>query len=306
MGSPEKRLEDIVKGLSPEEKAKLVIEDLFRKEPVLTASNRYKMLDALSDDEGRRYNAVLDRFEKLKSNAMTLGHLVDRARRQLLMRDRALWYERALVELEEAIVFDPAVANPFLMKNANLEPGRPLVLQVPLATLRLGVWGKKGRSPVGNASGVQLDERVVEALGLHIGRVRQIAGEMKAVYQYIVEASRSVGLDFMEGLATMIVKQIAEYDRPLIEDLLQGEDGDRKEKWWPNESIFPVERRWALVWEEIEENEETARRVRRDPDDWVPVSYDREIEELDGRFLEVMKDEAASWTERERPVRGAG
>src|SRR3972149_4421050 len=112
MGSPEKRLEDIVEGLSPEEKAKLVIEDLFRKEPVLTPWNRHKMLGAMSDDEGRRYNTVLDRFKDLKSNAMTLEQLADEARRHLLMRDRILWYERALVEVEEAIVFDPAMANP--------------------------------------------------------------------------------------------------------------------------------------------------------------------------------------------------
>ena len=306
MGSPDKRLEDIVKGLSPEEKAKLVIEDLFRKEPVLTPWNRHKMLGAMSDDEGRRYNAVLDRFEKLKSNIRTLGHLADRARRHLLMRDRALWYERALVELEEAIVFDPDVANPLLVKNANLEPGRPLVLRVPLVTLRLGVWGKKGRSPAGKRSGVQLDERVVEALSVHKAHLCQLAGEIKAVYRYIVEESRAAGLDFMEGLAKMIVRPIAEYDRPLIEDLLQGDNGKWKDKSSERESIFPVERRWALVWEEVEENEETARRIRKDPEGWMPVSYESEVQELDGRFLEVMMDEAASWTERERPVRGAG
>ena len=294
MGSPEKRLEDIVKGLSPEEKAKLVIEDLFRKEPVLTLWNRYKMLDAMSDDEGRRYNSVLDRFEKLKSNARTLGYLADRARRQLLMRDRILWYERALVEVEEAIVFDPDVANPLLVKNSNLKPGKPLVLLVPFATVRLGVWGKRERSPVGRTSGVELDELVVETLDLHVGRVRQIAGEMKAVHAYIVEASRAVGLDFMEGFASMVVRQVSEYDRPLIDDLLEKKwRDDDEDRSWQRESVFPVDKRWALVWEEIEENQETARRIREDPEDWMPVSFEDDVQKLSGRFLEMMKEQAA-------------
>ncbi len=38
MGSLEKRLEDIVEALSPEEKARLVIENLFREQPALSPS----------------------------------------------------------------------------------------------------------------------------------------------------------------------------------------------------------------------------------------------------------------------------
>lgn len=42
----------------------------------------------------------------------------------------------------------------------------------------------------------------------------------------------------------------------------------------------------------LEEDAETARRVRADPEGWVAVSYDEEWHDLRGRFLEMMKDEA--------------
>ncbi len=83
------------------------------------------------------------------------------------------------------------------------------------------------------------------------------------------------------------------YDRPLIEDLLESGVGEDSEKYWRRQSIFPVERRWALVWEEVQENEETARRIRANPQDWVPVSFDQDVEELTPRFLDLMREEAA-------------
>ncbi len=38
--------------------------------------------------------------------------------------------------------------------------------------------------------------------------------------------------------------------------------------------VFPVEERCALVWEEVEEDQETARRMREDPEGWHPPSVD--------------------------------
>ena len=34
---------------------------------------------------------------------------------------------------------------------------------------------------------------------------------------------------------------------------------------------------------------ETARRIRDDPDGWVPASYDQEMDELGGRLLQALK-----------------
>ena len=61
-------------------------------------------------------------------------------------------------------------------------------------------------------------------------------------------------------------------------------------------SVFPVEPRWALVWEDIEENLETARRVRQDPESWVPVSFEAEYQELDEGFLDMMTAEVLRTT----------
>ena len=292
MTSPEKRLQEIINRLSPEEKARLAIEDALRQEPVLSPSDCHRMVRALSSQEGTRYNRVIDRYQSLLANLRLLTLLVDEARRQLLLRDRILWFERALIELDEAIVFDPGVSDALLVENPNLKPGQPLTLRLSLGTVRLGVWGRKKRSPFGKAGGVQLHERMVEALELHIGRVRQLAGDVKAMYGYLVEESRAIGLDFAEGFATGVVRQISDYDRPLLEDLLdERKDGAPPIDAWRRESVFPVAKARALVWEEIEEDAETARRIRDDPDDWVPASYDKEMQNS-GQLLEVLKGEA--------------
>lgn len=287
MSSGEKRLDDIIKGLSPEEKARLVIEDLFREKPVLSPANCRRMLDEMSPEEGRRYNAVVERHETLKRNVRTLSHLAEGAKTQLLMRDRILWFYRALVEVEQAIIFDADVAGPLLVENTNLKPGRPLTLRVPFADMSLGVWGRKKRWPVGKASGVRLDERVIEALDIHTRRIRQIAGEMKALHRYMVEESRALELEYIEGFCSMVVRQVSDHDRPLLQEM-----GKTVEQGHHRDSLFPVDNRWALVWEEVEEDAETARRVRADPEGWVVVSYEEEWHDLRDRFLEVMKDEA--------------
>jgi hypothetical protein len=287
MSSGEKRLDDIIKALSPEDKARLAIEDLFREKPVLSPANCRRMLAEMSPEEGRRYNAVVERHETLKGNVRMLSHLAEGAKKQLLMRDRILWFYRALVEVEEAIIFDPDVAGPLLVENTNLKLGRPLTLRVLFADVSLGVWGRKQRLPVRNASGVRLNERVIEALGMHTGRIRQIAGEMKALHRYMVEESRALELEYIEGFCSMVVRQVSDHDRPLLQEM-----GKTVEQGHHRDGLFPVDDRWALVWEEVEEDAETARRVRADPEGWVAVSHDEEWHDLRGRFLDIMKDEA--------------
>jgi len=96
----ERRLEDIVKSLSPEEKASLGIEDMFRPESVLSPSNFRKMLQALSPEEGRRYNTFMERFHTLRRNLLTFNSMREELLRLLLHRDRLLWYYAALMYLE--------------------------------------------------------------------------------------------------------------------------------------------------------------------------------------------------------------
>jgi hypothetical protein len=54
-------------------------------------------------------------------------------------------------------------------------------------------------------------------------------------------------------------------------------------------------------WEEIEEYPETAKRIREDPEGWVPVSYEEEIEDVGGRFREIMKEQAERGLGRDEP-----
>ena len=149
-----------------------------------------------------------------------------------------------------------------------------------LPRIRLGVWGKQ-RLPVGKESGAQLNERVIEALEAHVRRVREMAAELKAIHRYAVEESRALELDFLEGYANVAVRQVSEYDRPLIEDLMSNDGGASDSP----QSLFPTERRWALVWEDVQENPETARRIREDPEGWVPVSYQQDVEQIGDCFV---------------------
>ncbi len=284
-----KRLKDATTGLSPEEKARLAIEDIFRGEPVLPSPERHRLLDAMSNEEGRRYNAVLARYETTKRHVTVLSRLVDALREQLLLRDRILWFQRALLEAEDRLLFEPTTGRALLVDNPNLKPGQPLILELTLASMKLGVWGRK-RCPVGKATGVELHDRIIEALEIHARRIRDLAADVKAVYRHIVEESQELGLGFIAGYASLLVDQVSGYDR-----LLPGkaEDGalEGVAKWDIGECIFPVERRWALIWQEVEENAETARRIREDPEDWWPSAYDHDRQFRD-RFLEMAKERA--------------
>ena len=52
MASVEKRLQDIIKGLGPENKARLVIENVYRAEPTLSPAEIRRMLLVLGSEEG--------------------------------------------------------------------------------------------------------------------------------------------------------------------------------------------------------------------------------------------------------------
>ncbi|HZA23901.1 MAG TPA: hypothetical protein VFA32_15085 [Dehalococcoidia bacterium] len=278
-----KRLEDIIEGLSPVDKARLVIEDHLRDKPVLFPVDRRKMLTAIGPEEGRRYNSVVDRYHILKDNLDALSSLADDVKMKLLHRDRLLWYRDALKRLEEAIVFGKA-AKPLLIDNPNLKAGKPLEIRTLFATFRLGVWGRKNRFPFPKEGSVELTEEFLEALDLPVARIRATAGELKAVYRYIIEEARSLGLETAEGRAVFVLRRIVEYDRPTAKDILQGEAAELARG-----AILPVDERWALVWEEIAENPETAKRIREDPQGWMPICYEQDLAELPDDMVDYLR-----------------
>jgi hypothetical protein len=278
-----KRLEDMIKGLSPEDKARLVIEDLLRDKPVLSPVDRRKMLAAMGPEEGRRYNALVDRHRILQHNMGTLDLLADDVKMKLLHRDRLLWYRDALKRMEEAIVFGKA-AKPLLIDNPNLKAGKPLEIRTLFATFRLGVWGRKNRFPFPRDGSVELAEEFLEVLDILVASIRAVAGELKALYRYIIEEVHSLGLETSEGRAVFVLRRIVEHDRPTARDIMQGEEAE-----FPTGAILPVDERWALVWEDIAENPETARRIREDPQEWTPLCYEQDLAELPDDMVDYLK-----------------
>ena len=213
--------------------------------------------------------------------------------------------------IEEAIVFDEGVSKKLLVNNPNLKPNKPVEVSIPFATMRLGVWGRK-RRPVSEESGVKLNESTEETLDMFAEGLRRKAGELKAVFNYVYEEAKAMGLDFMAGTAMACVKETANHDRSV--KWLARESEEKFAKWEQegisNEerldrilhedreplggSVFPVEDRWALEWDEIDEYKETAKRIREDPVDWTPASHEHDLEILNGGLLDHLKGLAST------------
>ncbi len=178
-------------------------------------------------------------------------------------------------------------AKPLLIDNPNLKAGKPLEIRTLFATFRLGVWGRKNRFPFSRDGSVELAEEFLEALDLLVARIRATVDELKAVYRYIIEEARSLGLETVEGHAVFVLRRIVEHDRPTAKDIMQGAE-------LATGAILPVDERWALVWEDIAENPETARRIREDPQEWTPLCYEQDISESGDSRLIISK----AWHEK--------
>jgi hypothetical protein len=220
----------------------------------------------MKPEEGWRYNAYLQRWEVLKFNLQVLLHLVGEVKVKLLLRDRVLWYQRGVQDLEEALVFQHGKV--LLGQNPNVKPGKPLELRTLLGVVRLGVSGKE-RLPFGRKLGVELSAGMAEVLEVYRQVIHQQAGEVKALARYVMEEVEALRLVTMGPLVALALDELRAYDRPLLREM------DPEEPRHPSGAILPVEERWALVWEDVEEDAETARRVREDPEGWQPLSVDR-------------------------------
>jgi hypothetical protein len=329
----EKRLTGIIGKLSPEEKAKLVIEDVFRDEPVLAPDAQSKMLQAMGAEEGRRYNAVIDRYSRLKNEVVFLQDMANKVKLDLLERDRILWYQRGLEDMVAGLSFSEE-GKALLVDNPNLKPGKPLAVRLAFATLRLGVWGRKRQTyPSDGTPQVELGEKPMASLELYAKRIRDAAADMKAILAYVVEEAQEVGLDVIEEWALLAVEDVRQHDRPpgevQIDYLMkkareEGEEATREdvrealsnfvltlpnvqkdgEIDWPlvweelrthnprgawSGAIIPVDERWQLVWEDVEANSETGRRIREAPEKFTPASWDSAAESLPSSIRDFLK-----------------
>ena len=348
MTTTTKRLADIMENLSPEEKAKLIIEDLFRDKPTLSPKAQQKALRAMPREEGLRYNAYIDRYNRLKGSIRLLQDMSYQAANDLYARDRILFYQHALHEVVDALDFptssttSPAnlAGEALLVNNPNLKPGKPLELKLYGATLRLGVWGRKRHtSSPRNTPQVELHEKPVAALDMYAQRIRETAADMKAILHYIVEEAQEMDLEFLQGWAHAAVESVRQHDRSSSEIILDSfmevarkegreegweavredardaldlfvtglpgvqkdgkvdwhmvrqelEDHDPREAW--GSGVFPVDDRWSLMWEDLEENAETLRRIREAPLDFIPSSEDnKKYQSVRPTVLKLMKD----------------
>ena len=283
------RLRDVVKGLSPEDTARLIIEDTFRDKPVLSDAERRKMVNAVDEKEATRYTGFIDRYTVLRRNLLQLTVLAGEVHKNLLKRDSLLWYREAIVRLEEAIsldTFDTGVSKALLVDNPALKPGKPVDIAVPFATVRLGVWGRK-RNPVSDHGGVEFAGEFVDALDRGTDTIRSLARILKSLHSYVTKEAGELGLEGVGEMAGAAVGEVAGHD--LTMKKIQRSMDERARRWDgegltyeerlqrivaeeadpPADSIFPVDSRWALEWNEVEEDSETARFLRENPDEWI-------------------------------------
>ena len=306
----DQRLNDVISDLSPEDKAKVAIEDPLRLKPVIPPTDYRKMLDAMTAEEGHRFNAFIGRFQTLRNNLDYLAHRVAELQKDLLNRDRTLWYLRALEEMEEAISFDsgsPGASKALLVDNPNVRPGKPVKLKVTLATVSIGVWGKQ-RIPVGKKGGVELTEQVDGFLTIYAAVIRARAANIKSIFRYVEDEATDMGLDFMRGMAIEFVDDVAKHDRTMKritqesaarfkqwakEGLSHEEQLERILKEDPGPlgaSVFPVDDKWALEWDEVEEDEDTARLIREAPDTWLEAHGNGSDQSLLDHFKAVARN----------------
>lgn len=207
----------------------------------------------------------------------------------LLKRDSLLWYREAIVRLEEAIsldTFDTGVSKTLLVDNPALKPGKPVDIAVPFATVRLGVWGRK-RNPVSDDGGVELTGEFVDALDRGTDTIRSLARVLKALHRYVTEEAGEMGLEGVQEMADAAVEEAAGHD--LTMKKVQRSMDERERRWDregltyekrlegivaaeadpPADGMFVVDAQWALEWDEVEEDSETTRCLRENPDEWI-------------------------------------
>ena len=186
---------------------------------------------------------------------------------KLLQRDRILWYWRGVLDMQEALVLKHGKV--LLEKNPNVEPRKPLEIRTLVGMVRLGVSGKD-RLPFGRRLGAEVSQKMEEIIDLYAQEIRQQASECKALAAYVEEEGDAVEMATVKPLTQWTHQGLKKYDRPLLREVVSG-----AREGTPEGAIYPVEERWALVWEDVEEDLETSRRVREDPTNWESRAVDR-------------------------------
>ena len=266
MSKLEGRVDQVLRDMSPEDKARYFIQGPLLGHAVSELEHR-QLIDRMSPEEGRRYNAFVERWYRLRQNLRTLLTLASEVKDKLLLRDRILWYWRGVLDVQQSLLFSHGAA--LLEKNSNVKPGKPLEIRTLVGVVRLGVSGKE-RLPFGRKLGAKVSQEMEEILDLYAQAIRQLAGECKVLAGYVEEETGAMGMTVVGSLYDWALGELRDYDRPLTREVING-----KKVGLPQGSIFPVEERWALVWDDLEEDPETSRQVRGDPTNWESRAVER-------------------------------
>ena len=159
-------------------------------------------------------------------------------------------------------------------------------IAVPFATVRLGVWGRK-RNPVSYDGGVEFDGEFVDAMDRGTDTIRSLARVLKALHCYVTDEAGDMGLEGVLEMAGAAVEEVAGHDLTMKKIRQRMDEQERRwdregltyeerlerivaeEADPPADGIFPVAAQWALEWDEVEEDTETTRCIRENPEEWI-------------------------------------
>ena len=281
----DRRLNAIIRSLSIEDKARLAMEDALRARPTLSISDQRAMVIAMNLEESVEFDIFNDRLATLVNNVRILYQMASELLNLYLSRDRLLWFLRAQEEVVKGITRGDC-NKALLTENPNLVPGTPLEAKVLFGKVVFGVWGPKPESPVpyGSAGFFEPDEKANQLLTMSAAIIRSTAMRLKALSNYATEEARTLKLDFMVGLIHNVIEPVARHDvsvSTLVQQsdekmsilLAEGLDASQAQRIVKGEEpffgcVFPVDDCWAVEWGEIQEDSETARRIREDPAGW--------------------------------------
>ena len=127
----------------------------------------------------------------------------------------------------------------------------------------------------------------VDALDRGTDTIRGLARILKRLHRYVTEEAGEIGLEGVQEMAAVAVYEVSGHD--LTMNKIQRRMDERERRWDekgltyeerlqriiteeadpPADSIFPVDAKWALEWDEAEEDSETARFLCENPDEWI-------------------------------------
>jgi len=307
----EKRITDIIKDLTPEDKARLFIEDGIRDKPTLSPQDQRQILGAMSREEGQRYNAFTAKYNILKAIIKHFRSLAEYIKSDLYSRDIVLYYIRALTEVNDLLTLNNLVRD-----NPNIKPRKPVILKTLFADIHIGSNKKREIN-----TKVKLHPETHDMLIIAIQRIRQRCGALKALYSCIEQVSKALKIEFWLGFCKLLINEFATWDglvlgkdsiicqSPMHKAMLSNAAEDTPEDTLhmfnrdapiPPEAgkmVFPVKADYALIWDEIVEDTATVKQIKADPENWSLSSIASIREALNNRYPgakdpgnEVLKD----------------